>query len=215
MTETGPHFTTWRPLQHEPFRDPEAIWYPAVQVDRFVAAQEEEIAKLQEQVRFGRERIDFHLNRAERAEKEIAGLQKQLEPLDLYRKVLPIVLQKRDAARKELAETLHALHHHDDCNAVKAARAENADLRRRLDEAEAQLVSSKSREWPDGFAFLEKERNAARARAGELRLSLKTVTDFIEEIAREAELHGWASVKERERVLGMIDSSRHALERVT
>ena len=129
MTETGPHFTTWRPLQHEPFRDPEAIWYPAVQVDRFVAAQEEEIAKLQEQVRFGRERIDFHLNRAERAEKEIVGLQKQLEPLDLYRKVLPIVLQKRDAARKELAETLHALHHHDDCNAVKAARKDVEILR--------------------------------------------------------------------------------------
>lgn len=76
MTETGPYFTTWRPLQHEPFRDPEAIWYPAVQVDRFVAARDTEIAEL----------------------------------------------------RKELAETLHALHHHDDCNAVKAARARAGEL---------------------------------------------------------------------------------------
>jgi hypothetical protein len=81
MTETGPHFTTWRPLQHEPFRDPEAIWYPAVQVDRFVAAQDEEIAKLQEQVRFGKERIDFHLNRANRAEKESDAARAKVEEL--------------------------------------------------------------------------------------------------------------------------------------
>jgi hypothetical protein len=138
MTETGPYFTTWRPLQHEPFRDPEAIWYPAVQVDRFVAAQEEEIAKL----------------------------------------------------RKELAETLHALHHHDDCNAVKAARAKVEELR-------------KSR---DGFArsFL-----SLRALLLEGALDMMTANDRDYESFQEKV--GWA-IKESKPAEA---EARRALERVT
>ena len=185
MTETGPYFTTWRPLQHEPFGHWEAIWYPAVQVDRALAAKDEEIAKLQEQVRFGTGRIYFHLNRADRAEKEIADLRKQLEPLDLYRKVLPIVLQKRDAARKELADTLHALHHHDDCNAVKAARAEIANLRDLLEEQrdERDMVYS----W---YAGSEKELNAARAKVEELKADIETILYECRVMGAEIEAHG-------------------------
>ena len=126
MTETGPHFTTWRPLQHEPFRDPEAIWYPAVQVDRVLAAKDAELARLKNAVeQITRDNLRVTLERdAERFEN--SELRRQ-ESAALAR--IEGLTHQRDAARKELAETLHALHHHDDCNAVKAARAKVEELK--------------------------------------------------------------------------------------
>ncbi len=57
MTGSGGNlFTTWKPLAAEPFGNPEAVWYPAVQVDAKIADLTRRLEEARALIREGVER---------------------------------------------------------------------------------------------------------------------------------------------------------------